>query len=158
MKIGVLSDTHGDRKAIEQAVKAVGAADLWLHAGDHCQDSRKIRELTGMPVVTVLGNCDGYASAKPDEFIDLPGCRIWLTHGHRYNVRDGRDELLYWARTFTAQVVVYGHTHIPDVFWDQDLLVFNPGSASRPRGGFAAGCGLLTLSSAGVVSPMIIEL
>lgn len=158
MRIGVISDTHGDLHAIERAVKMVGAVELWLHAGDHYQDSRKLQELTEAPVIAVLGNCDGSAAAKPDEFIDLPGCHIWLTHGHRYHIRDGRDDLRYWAKTFSAQVVVYGHTHIPDMFWDQDLLIFNPGSASRPRGGFAASCGLLNLSASGVISPTIIDL
>ena len=156
MRIAVISDSHGDHRAIDQAVKLIGKADVWLHAGDHSQDARQISALTGGQVVVVAGNCDGHA-AKPDEFIELPDFRIWLTHGHRYRVRESRDELIYWARQFQAQVVVYGHTHIPDMYWDQDLLLFNPGSVGYPRGGFAASCGLLTIASQ-LVTPLILPL
>jgi putative phosphoesterase len=158
MKIGVISDTHGDRRCIERAVSMVGIVDLWLHAGDHSQDSRKLAELTGLPVISVVGNCDGRTEAKPDEFIEFEGCRIWLTHGHRYHVREGQADLLFWARHYEVQAVIYGHTHIPEVFWDQDLLLFNPGSASHPRGGFPASCGLITLLSLKLISAEIIEL
>ena len=156
-RIGVISDTHGDRRAIEKAVKRVGAVELWLHAGDLSQDSRLLAELTGLPVVAVSGNCDGRVDAKPDEFVDFADWRIWLTHGHRYHVRDGRNDLLFWARHFAVQAVIYGHTHIPDTHWEQDLLIFNLGSASRPRGGFPASCGLITIEDTKLV-PLILEL
>ncbi|HWR55298.1 MAG TPA: metallophosphoesterase family protein, partial [Negativicutes bacterium] len=35
MRIGIVSDTHGDQRAIKQVVAQVGPVDLWLHAGDH---------------------------------------------------------------------------------------------------------------------------
>jgi putative phosphoesterase len=157
MKIGVISDTHGDRRCIERAVARVGTTDFWLHAGDHSWDSLSLAELTGLPVASVAGNCDGAAAAKPDEFLEFAGCRIWLTHGHRHHVREGHDDLLFWARKYEVQIVIYGHTHIPEIHWDQDLLIFNPGSASRPRGGFPASCGLITVSPQ-IVTPRIIEL
>ncbi|KYZ76651.1 phosphodiesterase [Anaerosporomusa subterranea] len=157
MKIGVISDTHGDRRSIERAVARVGTTDFWLHAGDHGQDSRSLVELTGLPVVSVTGNCDGRTEAKPDEFLEFEGYRIWLTHGHRNHVREGHADLLFWARKYEVQAVIYGHTHIPEVHWEQDLLIFNPGSASRPRGGFPASCGLLIVSSQ-IITPQLIEL
>lgn len=157
MKIGVISDTHGDLRCIERAVARVGTTDFWLHAGDHSRDSRSLAELTGLPVVSVAGNCDGGTEAKPDEFLEFESCRIWLTHGHRNHVREGHGDLLFWARKYEVQTVIYGHTHIPEVHWEKDLLIFNPGSASRPRGGFPASCGLLTIS-AQIITPQIIEL
>lgn len=156
-RIGVISDSHGDRRAIEQAIKLIGNADVWLHAGDNSQDARWIEQIAQGQVVTVAGNCDGHLVAKPDEFVELPDCRLWLTHGHRYHTGEGKEELLYWARQFEAKIVVYGHTHIPEIYWDQDLLVFNPGSISRPRGGFLASCGVLTISS-NLVNPIILQL
>ena len=32
MKIGIMSDSHGDRRAIDRAVERAGKVDLWLHA------------------------------------------------------------------------------------------------------------------------------
>jgi putative phosphoesterase len=158
MKIGVISDTHGDHRALEKAVSRTGVVDLWLHAGDLSQDGRILGELCGLPVVSVAGNCDGRTEAKLDEFIEVAGSRLWLTHGHHYEVRHGNTHLKFWARRYEIQVVIYGHTHLPDIHWDQDLLLFNPGSASQPRGGFSASCGLLTISDAGQIMPVIIEL
>ena len=157
MKIGVISDTHGDRFCIEQAVVALGPVDMWLHAGDHSQDARVLTELTGLPVVSVAGNCDGYAAAKPDEYFTFEGWNFWLTHGHRHHVREGHADLLYWAKQYEIQAVIYGHTHIPAICWEDDLLIFNPGSASRPRGGFPASCGLITVSPQ-AITPQIVEL
>lgn len=158
MKIGVISDTHGDWLSIERAIARAGKVDMWLHAGDLSQDGRFLAELSGVPVTSVAGNCDGHTAAKPDEFIESGGVKIWLTHGHRYNVRDGHRELLFWAQRYEVQTVVYGHTHIPETHWDQDVLVFNPGSASRPRGGFPASFGILEITSAGLVVPETIQI
>ena len=39
MKIGLISDTHGNTAAIDQAVELAGEIDLWLHAGDMIHDA-----------------------------------------------------------------------------------------------------------------------
>jgi len=38
MRIGVISDTHGDQAAIRKAIKVISKVDIWLHAGDCSQD------------------------------------------------------------------------------------------------------------------------
>lgn len=157
MKIGVISDTHGDRRCIERAIEKTGTTDIWLHAGDHSQDAWVLSELTGLPVIAVAGNCDARTTAKPDEFPIFEGWSFWLTHGHRQHIHEGYADLLYWMRKYEVQAVIYGHTHIPVIYWEHDLLLFNPGSASRPRGGFSASCGLITVSSE-TITPQIIEL
>lgn len=40
IRIGVVSDTHGDFQALEQVLDQAGEVDLWLHAGDYSQDAR----------------------------------------------------------------------------------------------------------------------
>ena len=85
MLIGVISDTHGDHGAIERAVTAAGTVDMWLHGGDYSQDSHYITKITGLPVIAVRGNCDGYPDAKVDEYIDVGAVKIWLTHGNRFS-------------------------------------------------------------------------
>ena len=39
IRIGVVSDTHGDFQALEQVLDQAGEVDLWLHAGDYSQDA-----------------------------------------------------------------------------------------------------------------------
>jgi len=118
------------RKVIEKA----GTVDLWLHAGDYSYDADFIRKVTGLPVWTVAGNCDGRAKDKPHEVIELEGHRIWLTHGHRDRVKHwGSEALLAQSFNYGADIVVYGHTHRPDIFRSTGVLIVNPGSPSEPR-------------------------
>lgn len=146
MRIGVLGDTHGDAASIRRAVEAIGPADLWLHTGDFCRDALLVSALSGSPVVSVSGNCDGAAKAKPDEFIEVCGYRIWLTHGHRHEVKYGLRDLESWARRYEVDAVIFGHTHQPYCEKKPDMLLFNPGSAAEPRRGMKRSCGVLVVS------------
>ncbi len=155
MKIGVMSDTHGDQTAVRQALKAAGHVDMWLHAGDYSQDVRYLSRLVTVPVFAARGNCDGQTSAKIDEFVEVAGKKIWLTHGHHYSVKQGVRELVEWSRQYEIDIVIYGHTHVPDNQWDEQLLIFNPGSAAQPRFGYGT-CGVLEINHEGKIAGQII--
>lgn len=157
MKIGIMSDTHGSLAAVRQALQAAGSVAMWLHAGDYSQDADYLSGLVKVPVFAARGNCDGQAMAKIDEFIEIDGKRIWLTHGHRYGVKQGIRELVEWSRQYEADAVVYGHTHIPDNRQVGGLLVFNPGSAAESRSGCGT-CGILEISSTGELTGQIVVL
>lgn len=158
MKIGVISDTHGNMPAIRRAIAAVGPVDMWLHAGDFSQDANALAEFTGLPVTAVAGNCDGIATAKVDEFIEAVGKRIWLTHGHRYQVKERTKELAWWSRQFGADIVVYGHSHRPEIICEEDVIIFNPGSAAYPRQAKIPTVGLLEIGADGTIKPELIYL
>ena len=64
------------------------------------------------------------------------GQRLFLTHGHIYNAQK-RPALKQ------GDVIVHGHTHIPVAELDGEQYVFNPGSVTFPRNGFAPSYGLL---------------
>lgn len=134
MRIGVISDSHGDQIAIRQIVKMATNIDMWLHAGDCSQDAEYLRSLVAVPVLAVRGNCDGQVAARVDEFTEFLTYKIWLTHGHRYGVKRGSDELLLFAKHHGMNIAVYGHTHIPDNRWCDGVLLFNPGSATCSYG------------------------
>ncbi len=155
MRIGVLSDSHGSQSAIARAVAAAGPVSMWLHAGDYSRDARLLAALTGLPVTTVAGNCDGVTDAKIDEFIAAGGRKIWLTHGHRYQAKERSGELLWWGRQYGVDVVVYGHSHVPDVSRHDGVLLFNPGGAVHPRGGHPPSCGVLTIDRDKVAAEII---
>ncbi|VBB06513.1 phosphodiesterase mj0936/vps29 [Lucifera butyrica] len=159
MKIGVISDTHGSKAAVKLAVAAAGPVAMWLHAGDYYWDSYYLAEITALPVHMVAGNCDGSGDrAQVDAFIEAGNKKIWLTHGHRYGVKHGVQDLLYWGKQFEADVVIYGHTHMPQIAWQNGLLIFNPGSAAEPRGGSFPTCGLLELLPDGKIRPELLDL
>lgn len=152
MRIGVISDTHGDLATILQVVNQITDVDLWLHAGDCSQDADYLRGLVKVPVVAARGNCDGHTTAKIDEFVEVADRKIWLTHGHRYGVKQGTQELVRWGKHYKADVVVYGHTHVVDNRWCEGILLFNSGSTCGSR----AACGILEIED-GQVTGQIVE-
>lgn len=130
MIIGIISDTHGSKTAVERAVRTVPDAECWLHAGDYSQDGEYLAKLAGVPVYAACGNCDGYdTNAKIDEYLMLEGKQIWLTHGHHYCVKQNMNELYYWANQYEADLTVFGHTHIPVIKEYNGKRFINPGSA-----------------------------
>lgn len=145
--IGIMGDSHGDAASIHRAVERAGNVDLWLHTGDFFQDSQILAGYAGVPVVGVAGNCDGRSTAKPDEFLQLGGLAVWLTHGHRFGVKQGLEDLIAWALRYEADVVVFGHTHQALNEQRGNLLLFNPGSVSMPRRGKSRTYGVFELDS-----------
>jgi putative phosphoesterase len=65
--------------------------------------------------------------------MEIAGKRILLTHGHLYGVKKGLLNLYYRGKEVEADLVVFGHTHAWTLEKMEDILLFNPGSASRPR-------------------------
>lgn len=146
MRIGLIGDTHGDVFSMQQAVAAAGPVEFWLHTGDFYRDSLLLATIASVPVTAVAGNCDGRAEAKPDEYVEVAGYRLWLTHGHHYGVKTDLSELRGWALRYEADVVVFGHTHQPFIGNESGLLLINPGSAAMPRRGQHRTCGVLELA------------
>ncbi len=136
MRIGIISDSHGNSMAIEQAVDMAGAVDCWLHAGDLVEDAEYLALLTQVKVINVAGNCDWPAGNVPDELlVELGNWKIFLAHGHNYGVKRDIKAFRQAAVDRGAQIAVYGHTHVSDITRDGQCLVINPGSVSHPRDG-----------------------
>jgi len=156
MIIGVMSDSHGDGVAIEKAVDAIGEVDFWLHAGDFCSDAATLAEYSGKKVYAVAGNCDGLAAkSKVDEFLTVEGKKIWLTHGHQSSVKYGTDDLIWNAKQYGVDIVIYGHTHISEISRYDDLYIINPGSVARPYQVTAPTCLKLTINKQEVFAELV---
>ena len=154
MTLLVLSDSHGRPDLIEEAVRRV-RPDGILFAGDGLRDLTRA-ELPplaeGCPLWAVSGNCDWLTSPssliingsifepQAEELISVEGVRILLMHGHKYDVKSGPTRAIYRAMEAEADVLVYGHTHVPveyripphdprmDISLSKPLILFNPGS------------------------------
>ena len=135
MRIGIVSDSHGDVRVFNDMLAVPGAAkaELWLHAGDFAPDADDLELLSGRRVVRVLGNCDLFVDGVYDEtVVEVAGHRIFLTHGHLFNVRFDTAMLQEAAREAGADIAVYGHTHVA-LEEHGEVTVLNPGSIARPR-------------------------
>lgn len=132
MRILVVSDTHNKHEYLDMAIEEV-QPDRIFHLGDGDGCEIYMEAVAGCPVEIVRGNCD-FASTLPAEVVMRVGAHVvMLTHGHYYQVNYGTEELVEAAREKGADVVMYGHTHVPDVSEHQGVLVINPGSISYPR-------------------------
>ena len=57
-----------------------------------------------------------------------------LTHGHRYGVNYGVEQIKETAFLEGADIVMFGHTHQPLIdLSDEKIYAINPGSITQPR-------------------------
>jgi putative phosphoesterase len=135
--IAVVSDTHlprGGRRLPEACVELLGAADVVIHAGDLVR-REVLDELRAVAprVEAVHGNGDDAevsALLPKRTVVEAEGLRIGVVHIPGPAV--GRHERLRsWFPG--CDVVVYGHTHAPEVHDADGLWILNPGSPTVRR-------------------------
>ena len=135
MKILVISDTHGDINKAEEAIRLNKEIGLIIHLGDYFRDAQKLSSIfPNIPIEYIYGNSDFMINDVPAEkLLEINGKRIFITHGHRYSVKWDYDKLYRKAEEMNADILLFGHTHIPDLVEKGRLYVVNPGSTSDPR-------------------------
>ena len=133
MRLAVFSDSHGFCASMISAVRAYGP-DMILHLGDYSRDAEElIKEFPSTPVKAVKGNCD-FASQYPEnELFSVEDKTIFMTHGHKYNVKFTLDSMLNSAHFAGADIVLFGHTHKALVLEAAGMRVMNPGTAGTGR-------------------------
>ena len=147
MKLLVISDSHGNYAHALKAHEQAGPVDHVIHLGDGADDARLMEEVLEVPVHRVAGNCD-YEPKLPKELtLEIGGCRILLTHGNRHYVKSGLGQLIDRGAEVKATVVLYGHTHLPDVQSAEGMLLVNPGTLKK---GFPGSYAILTVEGAEV--------
>jgi putative phosphoesterase len=136
VEVIVLSDSHlkaGFAAIGAQVLHAIREADVVLHAGD-ITSRQALAELESMAeTYAVLGNNDlDLAGVLPESrLLELEGVHLALVHDS--GAKKGRGARLH-RRFPAADVVVFGHSHIPiDESTEQGQLHFNPGSATQRR-------------------------
>jgi putative phosphoesterase len=159
MKIGVISDTHLSSGLIPRAItNAFQGVNRILHAGDLVALST-LRGLDAIaPVTAIQGNMDmpGVRLSLPSKHvIEVEGHRIGLIHGHHVpqpsqvlspplDLEAMHQYLLSEFVDETMDCIVYGHTHQAHLETYYGVLIINPGSATRGKGGQPT-VGLLTV-------------
>jgi len=161
MRVIVLADTHAPRrwKSCPPAVAGwLRQADVILHAGDVCV-AAVLDELAGYaPVHAVVGNNDAPDvatwGARPTLELELAGLRVAMIHD-----AGGADGRLRRMRTTFphAELVVYGHSHIPLDVREGGFGIFNPGSPTDRRRQPHGTIGVLEIDSGSLLAARLIE-
>lgn len=160
MKIAILGDSHNHLEVLDRLheEKRLKGVELILHTGDMCNDGSYLEEITGIKVIGVKGNSDPvYSDCEMEMILELEGYKILLTHGHRYGVKGSNDRLFYRGKEVGADIVVFGHSHIPLTIEEEHMLLLNPGSIGFPRGLSKKSYGIVTLGNQIKVDLMELE-
>jgi putative phosphoesterase len=157
MKVAVFADTHIPKRAKDlppAAYNRLADVSAIIHAGDVIAQSFLDGLNRFAPVYAVLGNNDH--DLKLPERLELCLEQVQIAVVHDSGPRKGRAQRLRkWFPE--AQVVVFGHSHIPVNENSEGLLIFNPGSPTDRRRQPKHTMGILHISS-GCVSAEVVEL
>lgn len=136
MKILVFSDSHNSIINMKIAIeKHKRNCDAVVFLGDGLKDIEQIKDLyPQIAFFIVKGNCDMFCSDIPAEkILTLDGVKFLITHGHLHGVKYGYEKITRVAYDCGADVVLFGHTHVPcdevRELEDKKIRLFNPGSA-----------------------------
>lgn len=151
MNFLIFSDSHGDAVSPGQILQRWQTKpDMIFFLGDGWRDWDALRK-NGISFYCVRGNCDFCPTPDAPPFrqmLQVEGHRMLLTHGHLFSVKHGTGALLEEALRSDADIVLFGHTHIPslevipaggEVFGHvlrRPLYLFNPGSVGAPAHSF----------------------
>jgi putative phosphoesterase len=154
----VLADTHAPRRWRScplRVADSLRGADAILHAGDVCVASVLDELAAFAPVHVVRGNNDGPDVVAPETLsVELDGLRIGMIHdsGHKVG-RTARMRRLFPA----ADLVVFGHSHIPLDETGDGVRIFNPGSPTDRRRQPHGTVGVLEIAAGELVSARIVR-
>lgn len=147
MKYLIVSDIHGgiDGTKLIYDLYKTGEYDKLLILGDilyhgprndlpHDYKPKEVIKLLNElkdDVIAIRGNCDAYVDEMVLDFkiIDNLDLKIndldtHIEHGHfidKYNIK--------------KDLIMYGHTHLPRLEKIDNIIYFNPGSITIPKGG-----------------------
>jgi len=138
IKALVVSDSHGNSTYMKQVIKDE-KPDMLIHAGDVEDSLYGILGPVDFYIHVVKGNCDTFVDAPLEEIFNLGKRKVLLIHGHmcggaHIHPFNHMEEIVAYAKSKGCDMLIYGHTHIPDFEEREDgFIIVNPGSISRPR-------------------------
>ncbi len=162
MRVVVLSDTHAPRfwkRCPESVARHLQTAELILHAGDVCR-AGVLDELSAFAQVrVVLGNNDGpdvagWGAPEILEF-EIEGLPVAMIHDG--GARSGRLNRL--RRRFpAADLVIFGHSHVPADQTDNGFRILNPGSPTDKRRQPSGTLAVLDIADGAIRDSRLVEL
>ncbi len=164
MKIGVISDTHGDYKNVKLAFDYVlSDVNLVIHAGDILNHGPRNPipegynpiELSNLlnklpiPIHFAKGNCDSDVDTMmiknfiqaPYLYLVIEGIKIVVTHG---------DKNLNFYKELAekySDILITGHTHNYTIDKESKYIHLNPGSTSIPKNHPNGTCATIDINS-----------
>lgn len=147
LRLMVFSDSHGYSEKMLIAIEQ-SAPDMIIHLGDGGRDLDKIKkQFPQIPLKAVRGNCDLSSDLPETELFSVRAIKIFITHGHTFGVKRVLAPLIDEAIALGADMVMFGHTHIPLFSMAGGLYVLNPGTS----GGSPPSCAEVVIDDKGEI-------
>ena len=132
----VISDSHGRGSVVDRIIRRESNSQAVIFLGDVTNDIEDfVYEYTDKNFYIVSGNCDMFSSYPNTAVQKIGGVNIFMTHGHTLGVKSSTENLKKAAEQSDCKIALYGHTHIPDIKYEDGLYIVNPGSCARSRDG-----------------------
>lgn len=157
----VVSDSHGNVSMLQRIFLKHGkACDGFCFCGDGLSDltecfsmasaDSELKKAIPPCIVAVSGNCDfgsqsfftnlrkdsqqEDASFSEAALLTASGFKIFVTHGRSHDNFSSINYLSDIAEANSAEIVLFGHSHIPEYTQRENRVFVNPGSITFPRG------------------------
>jgi putative phosphoesterase len=148
MIIGVVSDTHGLLRP--EVIPALDGVKHILHLGD-VGDYVIVKALEKIaPVTAIRGNVD-----RTGKCGKLPETEVLLFQGHYLYMLHDVHTIHLDPAAAKFSVVLFGHSHKPEIRRHKGVIYFNPGSCGPRRFTLPVTIGKLSLEDG---SPPIAEI
>jgi len=127
----IVSDTHGNRAAIDKLSGVLAESDFIIHLGDTSSDGSYIKKRFPDKTYLLNGNCDLVRLGERELVLQVESLKIFVCHGDAYGVKSGYDRLAYKAEQENCSIALFGHTHRATEIQVGSVTLFNPGTLSR---------------------------
>ncbi len=127
----IFSDSHGNTSEMISIINSEPEVNAIFHAGDYISDANSLMcTFPNIPVYCVCGNCDFGSTGKDEDIIEIAGKRIFITHGHKYNVKMTTRDIYYKTIEGDFDLTIFGHTHEKMIDYAGKGILLNPGAIS----------------------------
>ena len=131
MRLVVTSDTHRAMRDFEQIIERhMDNKDvIFVNLGDSEGEVEDMKMYyPQLRLENVIGNCDWNGSYPVYKMFKAGGKKVLITHGHKFYVKHGYQRLQEFAKQEGADIVLFGHTHIPYIETVDGIYYMNPGA------------------------------
>ncbi len=133
MKILIVSDTHRQNGNLLSVIDKVKPIDMMIHCGDIEGSDEELIKNAACPVHIVAGNNDYFSDYDEEQEFQIGRYKVLLLHGHRHRIYANIDSLFFLAQERGADIVMFGHLHVPILEHRDGITALNPGSLTYPR-------------------------
>lgn len=127
----VVSDSHGNRAALDKLDTIFAESDYIIHLGDTSSDGNYIKNKFPQKTHVINGNCEFMSVGVKEEVLEIEGVKILACHGHAYSVKSTLAPLARRAKELGCNIALYGHTHFAGENQLDGVSLINPGTLSK---------------------------